>query len=231
MELAQRFVDGLAALRAGEADRAATLLAEVCADPDLATAPDLRDFYARACSMRAQALLLAGRPAEARRPLRDALDVLATLGDDAALAEVTALQAQIGEAMSQDFQAMARRREQRAAAARPLAEALAAASGPAAQADAAIKWSGGALADGRPAEAADAARVAAEIAAAAGDVRHEVLARIAWSHADPSAAVAQLELARARADAADEFNLVGAVARAAEQLDVTLAPPPPPEAR
>lgn len=226
MELAERLVEGLAALRLGEPERAAGILAQVCQDPDFSAEPELRDVYARACSLHAQALLMAGEPAQARRPLRDALDALQELGDSAAIAQVRELEQQIGQAMTEQFQAMAQRRELRALASRPLEDVLADLPTPSRRADAAIRWSQGALAHGRASQAAIAAERAFTEAAACNDVRHQVLARITWSLADPDRAAEHLETARAIADAADEFNLVGAVARAASQAGIELPPPP-----
>ncbi|TVQ91028.1 MAG: hypothetical protein EA397_11065 [Deltaproteobacteria bacterium] len=227
MTTTETLAQGVQALRDGRATEAARLLAEACADPDFATAPEVRDLYARACSLQAQALLLAGQPSKARKPLRVALDLLEALHDEEGLRKVRELEREVGEAMAEDFAAMARRREQIALSRRSLSEVLAELPAHAPRAEAMVKWSLGALADGRADQAIDAATRAVAEAASRGDVKHQVLAHIALASAEPERASAHLEAARSCADGADDFNLVGAVARAAEQAGVQLPIPDP----
>lgn len=226
MVIAERLAEGFAALRAGEPAKAAELLEAVCADPTFAAQSDLRDLFARASSLHAQALLQAGEPAKAARPLRAAIDTLKTLDDQDGLAQVQQLEQQIGQAIAEDFSAMARRRQHRDLAQASLQAVVATAKDGSARAEIAIKWSDGALTDGRPADAAIAAAYAAEQAEQAGDIRNLVFACIAWARADSQAAARQLEFARDAADAADETNLVAAVAKSAESLGIVLHPPP-----
>lgn len=227
MHITSTLAAGVQALRDGQADEAARLFDEACADQAFATQSDLRDLYARACSLHAQALLFAGRPAQARKPLRRALDLLESLHDEAGLQEVKELERQIGEAMAEDFAGMARRREQHALARRSISEVLDGVDSPSTRAELLVKWSLGAFADGRQQQAAQAAYQAIDQARQGADLKHEVLARIALASIEPMSAVSHLESARARADSANEFNLVGAVARAADQAGLTLPSPDP----
>ena len=227
MAVTDTLAAGVQALRDGQAEEAARLFDEACSDEAFSTQPDLRDLYARACSLHAQALLFAGRPARARKPLRRALDLLEALHDDDGLQAVRALEKQVGEAMAEDFAAMARRREQQALSRRSMDEAVAGIEAASVRAEILVKWGLGALSDGRADEAGAAAHRAIAEAQSCGNIKHEVLARLALASIEPDRAVAHLEAARACADAADEFNLVGAVARAAEQAGVSLPAPDP----
>jgi hypothetical protein len=225
VEVAERLAAGVQALKEGEPAKAATFLRDVFEDDLFAQDPDLRDLYARTCSLYAQALLWSGQPAQARRPLRIALDLLAELRDTEGTHQVKALESQVAEAITRDFEASAKRRELKAMTDRTLEDTLSTSTDPLIQADLALKWSNGALVAGRTDDAIRAARIAVELGTGLSDPRHEVLARIAWAYASSPEAQEQLELAHARADSANDFTLVGAVARAASELSILLKPP------
>mgnify|MGYP001460379973 CR=1 FL=1 len=218
--LPQRLAVGVAALRDGNAARAVDLLGPVAESEDLAEAEDLRDIRARVCTLYAQALLASGRASEARRPLLAARDLLTALGDEDGLAAVEELQGQIADALSDAFQATARRRTQQALAERSVEDILAEA--PADRHTALlVERATAALDVGRPAEAERIARRALPRAEDEGDLRHQVLALLVLARtAEP--ARAWLEEARRRADDADAFNLLGFVVKTADSLGVTL---------
>ncbi len=228
MDLAMTLAEGVQALREGDPGRAVPLLRTVVDDPDLSTDPDFRDIHARACSLLAQALLESGEPGSARRPLQQALEHLEALGDTEGQAAVKALQQRVGEAISEHFQAAARRRELRALADRPVEDVLQGVSDPIRRAALLVRKATAALEVQRLADAATLAEAARDQAASVGDVRHQVLAGLALARARPAEAARHLEAARAVADAADEANLVGAVAQAAAELGIDLTPPPAP---
>jgi hypothetical protein len=83
---------------------------------------------------------------------------------------------------------------------------------------------------GRAESAVEIAGEALRLGAELDDVRTRVLARMTLARARPEDASEQLRLAWSEAERADEFNLVGAVARAAElggvQLPVQVGPDP-----
>lgn len=228
MDLAQQLAEGVQALRDGRPEEAATLLEQVARDPDFVAAEDLRDVRARALSLWAQALLESDRASQARVPVQDALELLEALGDEHGLTEVRALQTRIGEAISAAFQRAARSRELKALAERPLADVLAGVTDPARRLDLHVRRTTAALEAGRPDEAAALARDAIARASELEDVRHGVLARIALAQASAPEADEALSAARDLADDANEPNLVAAVARAAEELGITLPSPEPP---
>jgi tetratricopeptide (TPR) repeat protein len=227
-DLAQQLADGVNALRDGRPERAVECLGPVVDDDDLAASDDLRDIFARACSLYAQALLHAGRPSEARRPVRRALELLEAIGDTGGIAAVQDLQAQIAQAIADDFAASANRRRLRALAEQPVDQVLDGVEDLARHAPLLVERAAAALEVGRGPEAVDIARRAVDAAQATGDLRHEVLARLTWARADPSATAEQLQVAHQAADRHDDFTLVGAIARAAEELGHAIAPPDAP---
>jgi tetratricopeptide (TPR) repeat protein len=227
-DLARDLASGVAALRKGDFVAAVDPLRAVATHADLAQTEDLRDIWARANSLYAQALLGAGRPGEARVPLRRALDALSALGDAEGVAEVEALQAQVGTAMADLFQAQARRRSARRLADQPWEQLVDGVTDPERRASLLLERASAALDLGRAVEARSIADVALDVARAAQDVRHTVMAHLAlartFSADDPASTVAHLELARAEADHADETALVGIAAKAAAELGFPFSP-------
>lgn len=220
--LARRLLDGMAALRDARFDEARAALTEVAEDPDLAAADDLVDVRARACTLLVQAMLGAHALDDAGRWLDEAERLLGRLGDRDGLAEVRALRRQRADALTDRARkAQAAERLARLAAT-PLDEIRSRAPSPPALLDLLVQKANAEVEAGRPDEAADVAREALELAERLDSVRGEVLARMSLARAEPGCAQEQLALAWSRAERADEFNLVGAVARAAELAGVEL---------
>ena len=172
--------------------------------------------------MLAQALLETGDAPAARSAAHRAMAVSRRLGDAEGLAEVRALDERIAAALDRDRRALLARSRSAALAARTTDSIEAEAASPLARADALIKHAGALQAHDRLPEAAHSARRAVVHADAAGSVREQVLARIAWAESDRDRAEAVLREAAALADGADETTLIGLVARAAELAAVEL---------
>jgi len=218
--LPQRLAEGVAALRDGKASQAVDLLQPVAESADLAAAEDLRDIRARVLTLYAQALLAAGRASDARRPLFDARELLQALGDPDGMAAVEELQTHVSEAISERFQAAARRRTLTALAERDVDELLA--DTPAdRQLEVLVERATAALEVGRPAEAEALARRALPRAEEGLDLRHQVLSLLVLARCAEHPH-AWLEEARRRADEADAFNLLGFVVKTADDLGLTL---------
>jgi len=220
--LAELLLAGLAHLRAGRAVDAADALRSLLLDPEFATATDVDDVKARAYGLYAQALLGAGAPTEAARACDDALRLARTLGDEAGLTELRALQAEIRDGVTTAAKARAAEAHAARLAGLTLEQILVGLASPAERADALVKKALADLDHGRPGDAEVAARRALTEAIAAERVTEEVHARLALARAARHEASAQLLAAWRRAERADEFNLVGAVARTAELLGVRL---------
>lgn len=220
MDLPQRLAEGVAALRDGDAEGAVDLLGPVATDEELAAATDLRDIRARVCTLYAQALLAAGRPSEARHPLQDARDLLTDLGDPDGLAAVEELQSTLSEALSDAFQAQARRRTLRDKADADVDTILADVP-PARHAPVLVEHATACLDVGRTDTARELAERALSAAEAHEDLRHQVLSLLVLARSSDTPAE-PLEEARRRADAADAFNLLSFVVKTAEQVGVTL---------
>lgn len=220
-------LDAIAALREGRLDAAAHGLGEVAAALD--GQAELADVRLRALCLLTDAHLKAGRPDEAHaaldaaRALSEAADAAAGPGGGAGSAEALAeLAGRLTEA-----------REAAATAARAAREAAALRGWSVAQlrdrygrdprqlAEVLVKKANAEIDVGDPSGAALAAE-ALEVARSVGDVRAEVLAWVSVARADPARAAEALEAAWRRAERADEFTLVGLVARAAELQGVAL---------
>lgn len=221
-DLPQLLSEGVEALRDGNPDRAVETLRIVADDPQLAAAQDLQDIRLRVLTLYAQALLDAGQASAARHPLQGARDLAATLGASEAAAAIEELEARIGEAISATFAAQARSRTLRALAARPVEELLAEA--PADRHPALlVERAAAALEVDRPEEAVELAERALDLATEHSDLRHQVMALLALSRAQPARIREHLEEARRRCDEADAFDLLAFVVRAAEEADLSLA--------
>lgn len=209
--LADRLTAGLAALRAGRAAEAAQALAEVCDDPALAAADDLRDVRARALSLCGQALIATGAPDAALRRLEAALALAHELGDPEGIQQIGALRESATKALAG--------RQGRPPSA-SVAEIEARVAEPIARAELLIRKAAGELDAGRVEAAVALADRAAGLAP--GAPRPSVLARLVLARARPAEAAEHLTAAAAIARRADEFTLVTAVARAAEDAGVSL---------
>jgi hypothetical protein len=212
----------VAALRAGRPEAALDALVLLFADPAFEAATDLDDAKARAASLRAQALLQLGRPAEAWTWNEQALRLARALGDEAGLAELRAQHEEIRSALTVVAQQNAAAEHNRRLAGLSVDQILLGLGSGAERADALAKKANAEVDVGRAAEAAVIARRAIEEAVMASVVREEVFARIALARAAPDEAPAQLLAAWRRAERESEFNLVTAVAGACEVLGVRL---------
>lgn len=221
--LATQLAEGVQALRDGDAVRATELLAPVAEDSDLAAAHDLADVRARVQTLYAQALLQAGQASRARHPLATARELLTELGDEAGLAAVAELEQQIGEAISAAFAARGRARSIRAETDRELEDRLDSVP-PSARPALLVERATARLDAGDASGARPLASRALDLATQASDVRHQVLAGLILARAstDPEEARDYLQQAHRRADLADEFNLVGFVAKAASEAGIPL---------
>lgn len=220
--LARRLLEGIEALRAQRHDEAVEALREVASDPLLAAAADLVDIRARACTLLAQALLGSDALDAALEWLDEAERLFARLDDRDGLAEVRALRRQRTDLLADRARkAQAAERLARLAAT-PLDELRARAPSKPALMELLVQKANAEVEADRLTDAAAIAGEALELALALDSIRGEVLARMSLARAEPARAAEQLELAWRRAERADEFNLVGAVARAAELAGVEL---------
>jgi hypothetical protein len=210
------------ALRQGRPDEAVEALERVVNDPAFLAEEDLVDVRARVFSLLAQALLGAGRAGDADQWAGAALELAIRLDDRRGEAEIRSLQREIRSASAEELRRLAAAKESRRIAQTPEDILLSGVRDPAERA-ALLTMKANAEADaGRADAGASIARRALEQALAAGALREEVLARLSIARCDPAAAVLELTAAWRRAEAADAFTLVGAVARAAEFVGVTL---------
>jgi len=221
-DLPARILAGIEALREGRPAEAAEALRQVAEDRDFAAAEDLPDVRARVFSLLAQALLEADRPREAEPWARRALSATEALGDEQGALQIRALHQRIFAAATDALRAEQAARQAATLAATPLEEVLAGLDTDAARAPALVAKANAEVDAGRAESGAEIARAALRAARAAEILREEVLARLTLARALPAEAEVHLQAAWARAEAADEFNLVGAVARAAELAGVKL---------
>lgn len=205
------------ALRAERWEDAVVALEAVASDAGFRSQPDLADVRARVASLLAQALLGAGRAAEAEPHARQALQAARALGEGGTEAR-TLLQAILADLARAEQAA----RQARRTAETPLDRLLEGIEGDEALAAVLVRKANAEVDVGRPAQALPLARRALAHAIACGSLREEVLARMTVARAAPEEAEAELRSAWQRAEAADDFNLVGAVARAARLSGVAL---------
>lgn len=211
-----------AALRGGRHAAALALL-------DGLSFPDRPAAAARVASFRAQALDGLGRLPEAERAAAASVRLARAAGDDDGVATTRALHARLLASLAATESATRAR-----AADVPLADtpddlllASAAEGTPGTSPRAAILIrKANALADAqRTDEALRTARRAEEEARLAGDPRETVFALLCQLRVAPADATPLLHRAHAVADAADDMNLITAVARAARAAGVVLAAP------
>lgn len=218
-DLAGQVRAGVEALSAGRPHEAARALAPVVEDADFTEHPDLADVRARVYSLYAQALLDSGAARQADAWARRALKQAQDLGDQAGADEVRALLRQIFSAAVEEKKtadAVAR------VAATPLEALMAQAVTDTERAGVLVEKANAEVEVGRAEEGEALARQALALAQQAGSVREEVLAWLTLARACPDEAARAMVSAWRRACDADEANLVGAIARAAEHAGVTL---------
>jgi tetratricopeptide (TPR) repeat protein len=220
--LAELLLSGLAHLRAGRPDDAVQVLAAVAQDEVFAAAADLDDVQARAWSLYAQALMRAGKPKEALPWCERALRITRALGDEAGLAEVRALHTELREALTAEAADRKAREHSLRLAGLTVDQILVGLGSALDRADALIQKANAEIQAGHLREADPIARMALVEAVQGEGVREEVLARIAIATVAPEEARVELTAAWRRAERAGEFNLVSAVARAAELARVAL---------
>ncbi len=187
------------------------------------TAPDRPALEARAAAYRAQALRELGRVEEAERAAAGAVQLAKRAGDTSGVSQLRALHASILQGLAATRAAEQERAHDARLADVPDDVLLGELSG--AERAAALVRKAGALADaGRADEAIATATNAREEARRAGAPREEVLALLCMARVAPDPAP-PIHAAHAVADAADDMNLVTAVARAARAAGVPLAAP------
>lgn len=222
MSLPDALAAGVAALKGGRAAEAVVHLRPVYEDTQLAEAEDLRDIYARVCSLYAQACLDHGEVTEADQAVRKAVRWTRLLRDRAGLEAVRTLQDKVVARLVQDQQQAQRRIEEERMAATPLEDLITPLSDPKEIATTMVKKALAEVDYGDPTRAEHIATDALSRFEAIGDVHGQVTALIALSRACPSRALDTLVDGLDRADRAGEFNLVSTIARAAEVAGVTL---------
>jgi hypothetical protein len=221
-EVAGWLLAGATALADGRHETAVRELARVVGHAEFMRAEDMLDLRARALSLYGQALLESGRVRDAEAPVLDAMRALRSLDDEDGLREVRALHRKIRDGMA----ARARDVAAKAALVRlsrvPLDELRASARSPFALADLLVQRANAEAELGRPAVGISLAEEALQVALGVGDVRLQVLAHLSIARCEPTRAKRELVAALDRADRASEFNMVGAIARAAEVHGVAL---------
>lgn len=228
MDIHEHIASGLAALRAGRAADAQASLAIAWNDPDLQAAEDLADVRARVGSLYAQAALGAGQLDVADRACRDALRLLRRLGDRGGLDQVRKLQDEIVVALARAAEHAQRLAEQRTVASTPLAHLLAGVTDPMVRAELLVKKATAHADLGEHDAGLPLAQEALSLAHTHDSTQWVVLANLALVRLDPAHAGDHLIAAHTRADAADEFNLISTVARAATLAGVSLPAHPGP---
>ena len=222
--LARRLLEGVRALQEGRPADAIAPLLEVAHDAELAAAEELADVRARACSLLAGAQLQVGNLDEAAWAAGQALALLRAVDDTTGHQRVQGVWTAIVEARQlrkSDALNAASAAKLREWSLDDLEDHFGAQ--PLRLADALIKKANAEAEGGVRDLAVVAAERALVIALDTAAVREEVLARLSLARAAPERAAVQFEAAWRRAERANEFNLVGAVARAAAAAGVELA--------
>jgi tetratricopeptide (TPR) repeat protein len=215
--LAGALRDGVSALRQGQAEQAVSLLASVCDYPEFVAASELLDIRTRALSLCAEALLLAGRPAEALPRAETALQLARQLGDLEGVDEIERLRVRIQRAA---VPGEGGRQGEASLLSQSLDELELQARRPIDRAELLVRKATAELEAGHPEQAAEAAERA--LLAAPQYPRTSVLARLTLARAQPERAAQLLREAAEIGRDAEDFNLVGWVARSAELLGLDL---------
>jgi hypothetical protein len=222
--LAEAVRRGVDALKTGRALDAVAALEPHALSEELARADDLQDVRARVCSLLAQAMLEAERPEDALRWVREAV-VLHGRVRDSDRTELRELEDRVLAAVARARQRALELPSRARLATTAVDTLLRGVTDPRARCTLLIQKANADLdAQGESAASSAAALAAEALALAIGldDVREEVLARLTLARALPGTAAQELALAWRRAERASEFNLVGAVAKSAEEAGVVL---------
>ena len=221
--VARLLLHGVTALREDRVQEAVEALTGVCADPDLKDASDLADVRARALSLLADACLRAGQVDRADSATREALRILRASGDAAGVAEVQSVWARVTTAR-QDAASEIRHKDAaerlRGTSLRELRERYG--GNPTQLADVLIKKANAEAEDGSAQIGLVAAEEALELGRQSQSIRSEVFALLSIARLAPERAKSALLNAWKCAERANEFNLVGAVARAADAQEIRL---------
>lgn len=211
----------LAALQAGDWKRGADLLEPVATDDELRDRPDLADIRARVLSLLAQACLGSGQLDAASRWVAEAEVIARRLDDADGLTQILALREEVDAARDRAIRQAAADDRLRRIAKLPAETVVAMADDPG---SGWLEYATAALTVGRLERARDAAHHAlAHAAGSASPVRTRVMAYLALARAEPEEAEGHLTAGWREADRHDEFALVTAVARAAEEAGLRIA--------
>ncbi len=217
------------ALRRGDPEGALAALdaAGLCADAlvEADRRGDAPGTRARAWSYRAQALRALARVEEADRALVAAIRAAKQAGDAAGVAQLRELQASVVASLAAERIAQAERTKDAHLADTPDDVLLAGATDGVERAARHLRKCEALRASGRLTDAAAQAERGAAEADRAGATRESVLTRLALVTLRPEAVTAHLHAAHAIADAADDTNLIAAVAQAARASGVRLPAP------
>lgn len=211
----------LSALQGGHPEEAEPLLAEAL-KAELSEAA-----RARVLGLHAQALLALGQAEAAKLQVREAMRLARALGDDAGLTQLRRLNGEVYARLAEDSAQDRLRRQEAEALARPLEALLAEAETPADRAAVYLRKCNQLMDAGEPERARPLAEQGLALAdAIEGAVKEQVLARLSLARVEaaPEARRALYEAALDIADAADEANLVTAVAQAAEADGLPFGP-------
>lgn len=205
------------ALRAGDAAGALAALDGV--------KPTTPANQARVAAWRAQALRTLGRVDDAERAVAEAVRLAKAAGDVDGVKQLRELQASILASLAATRTAESERAKDAALADTAMLALLSGAADGAERAARLVRKAGALLDGGRRDEARRVACIAVDEARAADAPRERVLALLALARIDPDHAAARILDAHAVADAANDENLVTAVAHAARAAGVRLPPP------
>jgi tetratricopeptide (TPR) repeat protein len=215
-DLAATLRDGVSALRQGRAEEAASLLSSVCDHPDFVASTELLDIRTRASSLCAEALLLSGRPAQALPRAETALQLARKLGDLEGVDEIERLRIRIQRALP----GPASERGDSHLLGQSLEQLELSARRPIDRAELLLRKASAELEAGHTAQCIEAAQRALQ--AAPEYPRTSVLARLTLARVQPERAASLLREAAEIGRTAEDFNLVGWVARSAELLGLDL---------
>lgn len=206
----------VAALRAEQPARAVELLEGALADPSFRATAELADVRARAWTLLAQAYL-AIEPVDERNVERALGEALTA--DPAAEAACAELRGRLLDQRQARLEAEARLARAGRLAAADLQPLLEKVRDPDRRLELMVQK---AQADVQCGDTTSGERIAHEVLATATVTSTRVFARLVIATAAPQLAAQQLLAAHAEADAASEFNLVGAVARTADILGISM---------
>ena len=222
MLLADQVRQATTALQNGDADTAATLLADIVEHSDLIAATDMIDIRARLHCLYGQALLALERLPEARTQTDIAFALACELNDDKGKQAVAGLQHQITSAALAGFQQKMNERELRNISNADLPQLEAQATTQVDFADLIIKKAHIEATSGQESHAIQLAEQALQLAIQHQATKEGVLSRILLAHLCPTRATRLLTDAWSDAEANSNFALVTAISRAAQQMNVEL---------